>query len=212
MSEIISNFAVLEGCDGSGTTTQIAIITERLKKIQKPLFFPTFEPTNSQIGRIIRAALKKEINLEPETLAMLFASDRNEHLYGKDGILAHTKKGVLAVSDRYVLSSFVYQGIECGDELPKRLNSGFPLPELTIFLDIKPEIALERIKNRDSVELYEYLDFQEKVREKYLAILGNNKTGRVEIVDASRTLEEVASQIWSIITQMPIFNASENSI
>lgn len=205
MSEIIANFAVLEGCDGSGTTTQISILTDKLKKLQRPLFFPTFEPTDGEIGRIIRAALKKEIKLEPETLAMLFAADRNEHLYGKNGILKHTKKGSLAVSDRYILSSFVYQGIECGDELPIRLNSCFPLPELTIFLDIRPEIALERIKNRDSVELYEYLDFQEKVREKYLALMGSYKTGRVEIIDASMTLEEVASRIWSIITEMPIF-------
>jgi len=205
--DIISNFAALEGGDGSGTTTQMSMLTERLKNSQKPIFFPTFEPTDREIGKMLRAVLKKEITVLPRTLAMLFAADRNEHLYGPDGILHRAKKGELVVSDRYVLSSLVYQGIECGDELPKALNSPFPAPEITIFLDIKPEIALERMKNRDTVEIYEYLDFQKKVYEKYLSVLETygKAGGKVEIIDASKAPSEVADRVWSIITQMPIF-------
>ena len=207
--DIISNFAALEGGDGSGTTTQLSILTGRLKTSRKPVFSPTFEPTDSEIGKMIRAALKKEITVLPQTLAMLFAADRNEHLYRPDGILQRATRGELVVSDRYVLSSLVYQGIECGDELPKALNSTFPAPEITIFLDIKPETALERLKNRDTVEIYEYLDFQNKVYEKYLTVLEtySKAGGKVEIIDASKSPEEVADRVWSIITQMPIFKA-----
>jgi dTMP kinase len=210
--DFIPNFAVFEGGDGSGTTTQLSILTERFKSIQKPVFFPTFEPSDRKTGLLIRAAMKKEINLEPETLCFLFAADRNEHLYGTDGILAHTKRSELVVSDRYALSSLVYQGIECGDELPQALNSRFPVPELTIFLDLNPEIALGRIKNRSSHEIYEYLDFQEKVREKYISLLKTySKTGgKVEIIDASGHIREVADKVWSIISQMPILKNSED--
>ena len=108
LMDIIHNFAVFEGGDGSGTTSQLSLLKERFKSIQKPVFFPTFEPTEGHIGKLIRAALKKEITLKPHTMAMLFAADRSEHLYGHDGLLAHAGSGELVVSDRYVLSSLVY--------------------------------------------------------------------------------------------------------
>ncbi|MDR0324312.1 MAG: dTMP kinase [Treponema sp.] len=210
--DIIRNFVVLEGGDGSGTTTQLAMLTERLKNTQKLPFFPTFEPTDGKIGLIIRAALKKEIILNPETICFLFAADRNEHLYEKDGIIERAARGGLVISDRYFLSSLVYQGIECGDELPEIANSRFPAPEITIFFDIKPEIAIERIKSRPSREIYEHLDFQKKVHEKYLSVLKNftEKGGRVEIIDASEEASKIADKVWSIISQMPIFIQSES--
>jgi len=206
--EIINNFAVLEGGDGSGTTTQLSMLGERLKTLKKPVFFPTFEPTDGQIGLFIRRVLRKEISLEPETLCLLFAADRNEHLHGADGILAHIKKGCLAVSDRYALSSLVYQGIECGDELPRALNSRFPAPELTIFLDIDPETALGRVKGRGSLEIYEHFDFQKRVREKYSSLLEAYRAAgaKVRIIDASKNAREVAEEVWSVISQMPIFS------
>jgi len=206
--EIIPNFVVFEGGDGSGTTTQLSMLTERLKRSKNPVFFPTFEPTNGQIGKIIRSALKKEIILKPQTLAMLFAADRNEHLNGYGGILTHAKHGELVVSDRYVLSSLVYQGIECGDELPAALNSRFGVPELTFFFDIDPKIAINRMSKRGSLEIYEYLDFQENVRQKYISAVDNYKKSgaRVEMIDSSKTITEVADKVWSVISEMPIFN------
>jgi dTMP kinase len=207
--EIIPNFAVFEGGDGSGTTTQLSLLSERLNKSGGPCFFPTFEPTDGQIGKLIRAALTKTAFLAPKTLAMLFAADRNEHIYGQNGILEHINRGELVISDRYVLSSLVYQGIECGDDLPASLNSRFPAPETLIFLDIDPDIALKRMKNRASLEIYEYREFQVKVREKYKSLLGmySGIGVRVEIVDASQTPKEVADKVWSIVSQMPIFKA-----
>ena len=205
--DIITNFLVIEGGDGSGTTTQLSLLKDRLTGIGKP-FFPAFEPTNGQIGKLIRSALKNELPLKPETLAMLFAADRNEHLYGPDGILEHARQNKLVISDRYALSSLVYQGIECGDEIPNLLNNRFPAPEITIYLDIDSQIAIERMKGRESVEIYEYREFQEKVREKYKSVIKTYRENgaRVEILDASKSAAEVADQVWSIISQMPILN------
>ena len=203
--QIISNFAVFEGGDGSGTTTQLSLLSERLKNIPNIKLFTTFEPTEGPIGRLIRSALKKEISVEPQTLAMLFAADRNEHLFAGEGIIERAKQGELVVCDRYALSSLVYQGIECGDELPKSLNCRFPAPEVLIFFDIDPQIALERVKKRSSCEIFEYLDFQIKVREKYKSLLDIYRDAgtRVETIDASQSPQEVAEQVWSIISQMP---------
>jgi dTMP kinase len=212
--DIIPNFAVFEGGDGSGTTTQLTLLKDRLKNTPKPPFFPTFEPTGGQIGGLIRAALKKEIPIRPETLAMLFASDRNEHLYSHGGVLERANNGELVVSDRYVLSSLVYQGLECGDDLAIALNSRFPAPEVTIFFDIDPDIALDRMRSRGQLEIYEYRDFQVKVREKYLSLLEiyRNLGAHIEIIDASKSAEEVREQVWSIVSQLPIINQGENSI
>jgi len=206
--DIISNFAVLEGGDGSGTSTQLSMLTDRMKSLKKPAFFPTFEPTEGEIGQIIRKGLKGEISLKPETICLLFAADRNEHLHGADGILERANRGLLVVSDRYALSSLVYQGIECGDDLPQIVNSRFPAPELTVFLDIDPETAIGRMKGRGSLDIYERLDFQKKVREKYLSVLGAYRTAgaKVETIDASKSAREVAEELWSIISKMPIFS------
>jgi len=206
--EIISNFAVLEGGDGCGTTTQLSMLAERFKIIKKPVLYPTFEPTDGPIGRLIREALRKEFPVKPHTLSMLFAADRNEHLYKPDGIIERAGRGELVVSDRFALSSLVYQGIDCGDDLPGFLNWRFPAPELTIFLDIDPETAVERMKNRNKLEIYEYLDFQVKVRAQYGALLQSyrDKGARVEIIDASKSASAVADMVWSKLSQMPIFN------
>jgi dTMP kinase len=213
LMNIISNFVVFEGGDGSGTSTQLSLLKERLSAAGKPVFFPAFEPTDGQIGKLLRAALKKEIAMQPETMAMLFAADRNEHLCGQDGILAHAALGELVICDRYVLSSLVYQGIECGDELPQILNSRFPAPETLFFFDIDPETAIGRLRGRASLEIYEYREFQVKVREKYLSLLEMYRGAgvRVETIDASKSVREIAEQVWSVLAQMPIMKKRENT-
>jgi len=207
---IIRNFAVFEGGDGSGTSTQLALLGQKFAKtgIKNPVFYPTSEPTGGAIGKIIRSALKKDPLLQPETLARLFAADRGEHLFADRGIIERCQHGELVICDRYVLSSLAYQGIECGDGLPHSLNAAFPAPELLFFFDIDPQIALRRMENRPSLDIYEHLAFQEKVREKYLSLLGEYRDGgvRVEVIDASQSVKKVADQVWSALSKMPIMS------
>ena len=205
--EIIKNFVVFEGGDGSGTTTQLNLLAERLKNSPKTDFFSTFEPTDGVIGKLIRSALKREVVFDPKTLCYLFAADRHQHLYGIDGIVERTGKGQLVVSDRYAISSLVYQSIECGSELPAALNKDFPAPEITLFFDLKPEIAKQRMQDRTSLEIYEYLEFQEKVYAGYLSAIEKYTAlgAKVEVIDASKPVEIVAGKVWSIVSEMPIF-------
>jgi len=205
--EILKNFAVFEGLDGSGTSTQIGILEDSFnKRSSTPTLYRTFEPTNGFIGKLIREALRKEIAFTPKTVAMLFAADRNEHIYGSGGIEERCERGELVVSDRYLPSSLVYQGITCGEDFPALINKGFPAPELLLFFDIDPEIAINRIANREYTEIYEYLDFQILVRERYNALLPRlSACGvKVETIDASQPPEEVAREVWAAIAKMPI--------
>jgi dTMP kinase len=207
---ILQNFVIFEGGDGSGTSTQIELLKGRFDSRRGggvPALFTTFEPTGGPIGRMIRQALRGDLPLRPETAARLFAADRNEHLYGGGGVAEHCLLGELAVSDRYVPSSLVYQGLECGEELPALLNRDFPLPELILFFDLDPEIALERLETRSGRDLYERLDFQIRVRERYRALLPAYASpgARLEYLDASRPAEELAEEVWRLLRKLPIF-------
>jgi dTMP kinase len=210
--EILRNFVVFEGGDGSGTTTQLGILRERFRGRSEgapplPSFFDTFEPTEGPVGRIIRSGLRGEIALRSETVARLFAADRGEHLYGSGGITERCNRGELVVSDRYVPSSLVYQGITCGEALPALLNRDFPGPELILFFDIDPAIAQTRMENRREKEIYEHLEFQLKVRARYKAVLPRfaAENVRVETIDASLNPGEVAAQVWTALQTLPVF-------
>jgi dTMP kinase len=205
---LIRNFAVFEGIDGSGTTTQLRLLSERFAARPLPSFHSTFEPTDGPVGRLIRAVLRGEVALKPATIARLFSADRHEHLYGDDGIVGLCERGVLVVSDRYTPSSLVYQGISCGEYLPRKLNGDFPLPELLLFFDIDPETAQKRLETRNSRDIYEYLDFQIKAREHYRALLPEyEKAGvRVEYIDAEAEAAEAAEAVWRAVEKMPIIS------
>jgi dTMP kinase len=216
---IIQNFVILEGGDGSGTSTQLELLRRRFapggensraEMPTTPPLFTTAEPSAGPVGRLIRSVLKGETKLRAETLARLFAADRGEHIYGPGGILERAGRGELVVSDRYTPSSLVYQGLDCGEELPRALNAAFPAPELILFFDLDPAIASERIKNRPEREIYEYLDFQVRVRERYRSLLPEfaRRGSRVETVDAARSPEEVAGALWRAILKMPIMGGA----
>jgi dTMP kinase len=211
--EIIRNFVVFEGLDGSGTSTQLALLEQKLASLalHGPVFTATFEPTGGAIGKLIRSVLKKELVLMPDTLARLFAADRGEHLYAEGGIIERCRRSELVICDRYTLSSLVYQGIECGLELPRSLNEAFPAPELLLFFDIDPGAAQQRMAGRPSLEIFEHIEFQEKVRTQYhLRFDEYRKAGvRLEIIDASRSVEKVAEDVWKEIAKMPIIKAGK---
>jgi dTMP kinase len=198
---ILKNFIVFEGCDGAGTTTQQRILCEKISS------FMTAEPTDGPTGVLIRQILAGKHPCTPETLAFLFAADRNEHLFGENGIVSRCERGEIVVCDRYVLSSRAYQGISCNEELVIHLNERFPAPELLLFFDIDVDTALGRMSTRGAREIFEYQDIQIHVRKRYHALLpyAADAGSRVEIIDASRSIGEVAEQVWRAVQKLPIF-------
>lgn len=200
---ILKNFIVFEGIDGAGTSTQIKKICE--KNPQK--FFQTAEPTSLETGKFLRRMLGGEFSVDEKTNSFLFAADRAEHLYGKNGIIEQINNGKTVISDRYLFSSLAYQSISCGEKLPKLLNSTFPLPEILFFFEIDPEISLKRVDSRnEKKEIYEKIETQKKIAMEYEKIISeyeNNKSCTMKIIriDAAKSIEEISETISKIILQ-----------
>lgn len=201
---ILKNFIVFEGIDGSGTTTQIKKLTE---SFAPESVFTTSEPTGNETGKFIRRVLKGDFCADGRTAAYLFAADRCEHIYGAGGIEEALKNGKLAVSDRYIFSSLAYQSIFCGAELPRLLNSPFPLPELLFYFKIDAETAISRVTKRGGqIEIYEKLDLQRKIAARFDEIISEYKLHepemRIVTIDAKDSLENIAHIIKTTVREM----------
>lgn len=197
----IKNFIVLEGLDGCGTTTQTALLAEKLEKagIQA---VSTNEPTNLSIGRFIRSVLQKKESVDPFTLALLFSADRNEHVYGKNGIVEHTEAGKMVICDRYLFSSLAYQSLFIDYETVADLNRYYPLPEYLFYIDLSPEECQERMAARgEEAELFERLELQRKIEANYkktLALLSGSKMKTI-IIDGRSPIQEIHRQICKVL-------------
>lgn len=201
---IIKNFIVFEGIDGAGTTTQIKKLEERLGGDK---VFRTAEPTTNETGKFIRRMLKGEFSVDEKTASYLFAADRCEHIFGKNGVIQQTQEGKIVISDRYFFSSLAYQSVTCGKEIPELLNSPFPLPEYLFYFKINPEVSLARVNSRgESKEIYEKIDFQKKTAALYDAVMeeykGPKGSGMKLIeVDASKSIEEISDFIFNCLNK-----------
>lgn len=199
---ILKNFVVFEGIDGSGTSTQIKKILE--KNPQK--YAVTAEPTGLETGKFLRRMLGGDFSVNEKTATYLFAADRCEHIYGKGGVEELLAQGKTVVSDRYLFSSLAYQSVSCGKELPRLVNSPFPLPEYLFYFDIDPEISLARVNSRnEKKEIYEKIDYQKKTAALYEEVISEYEKSAAETgikiirVDASKSIEEIAEFIGKFI-------------
>lgn len=190
-------FITFEGGEGSGKTTIIKKLMEKLneKGISAVV---SREPGGSQISEQIRNVILniENKNMDYMTEALLYAASRCQHL--KEIVWPNIEKGNLVVCDRYLDSSLVYQGCARGLGIEKvydinmNATNGF-LPDLTIYLDVTPEVGLRRIQsnNRDVNRLdLEKMTFHEEVRKGYLKI-ADMFPERIVKIDATRSVEEV---------------------
>lgn len=192
-------FIVLEGLDGAGTTTQAHRLVASLEAAGHKAHF-TREPSDGPIGTTIRQALGGRLTrpagqrLTPETLALLFAADRVDHLASEIDDLR--TRGVTVVCDRYVLSSVAYQGQELDPAFVRAINARAAAPDLTLFVRVSPETALKRRSGRHLAEdLYEKLETQRRVASAYDAAARDfERAHHVAIVDGERSLDEVAAE------------------
>lgn len=190
-------FIVICGLEGSGKGTQINLIKEHFKGNNNVIF--TREPGGTNIAEKIRDIILNE-DIDPLTEAYLFAAARREHIIKK--IKPLLEEGKTIICDRFVYSSLVYQGlgrnlgINFIDRLNKPVIEGF-YPDKIIYLDLEPEIGLERIKknNREINRLdNEKLDFYKKCREGFLH-LANNEPDKFIIINANQSERKVFQDI-----------------
>jgi len=181
-------FIVFEGIDGSGLTTQSKILGKYLEKRGKKVFL-TKEPTENLIGKIIRKILKGQRKLNQETLALLFAADRSMHM----DIIKERLKDSFVICDRYYFSNYAYQMLDVDIEYLIQINSRFLKPDLTIFLNVPPEVCKKRIdENREHIEIFETLETLERIKKNYLEIMERFRREGFNIaeIDGNRSIEE----------------------
>lgn len=194
-------FIALEGIDGSGKSTQIDLLKSNLENAGHKVY-TTFEPTDGPIGKLIRDIFNHRIEADQRSIAGLFVADRLEHILNKkNGMLKKLEEGFTVITDRYYFSSYAYHGVHMPVDWVIQSNSlaaGILRPDLNIFIDIDPETGMDRIrKGRNSLELFETLENQKKVRDKYFEVLEMLKNEEnVFITNGNRFQEEIAAEIW----------------
>lgn len=202
MQEILDRFIVIEGLDGAGTTTQMKAVAEAFDQAGVHCH-ATFEPTSSPLGNLVRSVLRKEVVTTPLALAMLFAADREDHLYHPiTGIVDTLAKGTVVISDRYLFSSLAYQSVECGYERVSTLND-FPTPRFIVYIDTPIEDCLARIESRNNgKELFERQEFLAKVRDNYELIFSElPESVRFLRIDGKRSRSEITASIIDMLKE-----------
>ena len=194
-------FIVFEGIDGSGKSTQIKKILNRLETWEYTPYL-TFEPTDGPVGSLIRQMLSGKVTTDQRTIASLFAADRTDHLVNKENGLRHkVDQGEIVLCDRYYFSSYAYHAQYIDMEWVihvNSLNAEILRPDVTLFIDVDPDICFERIKNsRNHFEMYEKIEIMKKVRTNYFkafdALSGLEK---IVIIDGNNTMERVENAIF----------------
>lgn len=194
-----------EGGEGAGKSTVIKDVAKMLSDNNIDVFV-TREPGGNNISEQIRSVIvdKNNTSICGETEALLYAASRAQLI--KENIRPLLSKDKTIVFDRFIDSSYVYQGIVRGlgvdaiESINKVALNGF-MPDVTILLNIDPEIGLKRIRdnNREMNRLdLEGLEFHKKVRDGYL-FLAKKYPERIKVVDASKSREEVLLETLKIL-------------
>lgn len=190
-----STHIVLEGIDGAGTTTQRARIAQALSKRGYDVH-ETAEPSGLPVGKLIRQALQKEPEWEPTQFALAFALDRLDHV--KREIEPAMRAGKVVLSDRYVISSLVYQSLELPMDWVESLNRHAPEPDLTLLVDLDVEEAeMRRSKRGGPEEIFDANETQQRLRAAYLDCA--RRYPNTYIVSGSGSIEEVTKRLLDII-------------
>ena len=197
-------FIAFEGIDGSGKSTQVKILSQKLE-LEGHKVYTTFEPTDSPIGSMIRNVFNHKMEADHKTIAGLFVADRLNHLLNQtNGIIKMLNDGFTVITDRYYFSSYAYHGVHMPVDWviqANALSADLLRPDLNIFIDISPEESMKRIsKGRETVEMYETLDNLKKVKEIYFNCFEKLKeVEKVCIINGEREETEIAQHIWQNI-------------
>jgi len=187
-------FVSVEGIDGSGKTTQVKHVYQYLLDKGYKIKI-TQEPTREKLGLLLREYLRNEKS-DPHVDALLFAADRLEHYHNE--IKPALKEGYIVVTDRYAISSFVYQSSQgVPVEWIQEVNKMSPMPDMGFYLSIDVQTALERLnrENRNVIEKFENKPHIENIKMKYESFLGP----KFVKVDGNRDLAVITEDLSNLI-------------
>lgn len=199
---------VIEGLDGAGKTALCSrvswLLWSRLPGKAQGHFSVAVdrEPTRGPIGELVRASLGK--NIEPETMALLFAADRVEHRVKIEAIL---REQDMVLCDRYYHSTIAYQA--CDMEWTLAINAYARRPDLALFIDVPVDVAIERIEARRAEDARRFSkatpewdpdrDGLTAIRVRYQSMVA---AGMLEAIDGTPSLEDVAEAVYQRIVRL----------
>ncbi len=196
-------FIVFEGLDGSGKTTALEGLKARLEA-EHPVYM-TREPSDGEVGRLIRRALTKEIVLQPKTFALLFAADRYEHLQNE--VLPAVERGAYVICDRYYFSNLAYQGDVAPMEMILSFNEPSRTlirPDIVFYIDTPAEECMRRIRaGRAAEELFEKTDklrATQALYEKAFAALKEQEN--IVRIDGMLPPEQIVENLYANLQKM----------
>jgi dTMP kinase len=200
-------FVVLEGIDGAGTTTHVARLADRLRGAGVCVH-PTREPSDGPVGTVLRQFLTGRLVIPGgrapawATMALLFAADRMDHVESE--IEPFLATGAVVLSDRYDASSLAYQSVSSGAdsknavEWIRTLNRYARRPDLTIVLDVSPEVAAHRRSRRgDRAQLYDADEVQRALARFYKDLARHMPGDPIALVDGIGSVDDVHGRIWT---------------
>lgn len=197
-------FIAFEGGEGAGKSTQEALLAEWLTAEGRSVL-RTREPGGTPAGEAIRAVLlgNEYSGLDPRAEALLFAAARGEHV--ERVIRPALESGTVVVCDRYIDSSVAYQGIgrDLGADYVRDLSLWATrglVPDLTVVLDIDPQVGLSRVERPDRLES-EPIDYHRRVRQAFLDI-AHVQEHRYLVLDASDSKDAIAATIRTRVTEL----------
>jgi len=202
-----ARFISFEGGEGCGKSTQIAALKEALEAAGHSVV-QTREPGGTALGEAVRGLLQHDEagrDMTPEAELLLFAASRAQHV--RERIEPALEAGQIVLCDRFLDSTTVYQGVARAiDPLKVEAINRFAVgpcrPDLTILIDLAPEVGLERVRARSGGQLdrmeSEALEFFEAVRQGYLK-LAASEPDRFFVVDGTESIEALQSKIWEAV-------------
>jgi dTMP kinase len=197
-------FISIEGCDGSGKTTQARILQQKLINSGLDVVL-TKEPGGSKLGNIMRGILLSNEISDSMTEFLLLSAARRDHILEIEKFLS---QGKVVITDRFSDSSIAYQGYAKGLDIEKIeliteiVTNGF-MPKITILLDVSLDVMAERMKgSEDHKTFYDMkgIDFHKKVKDGFLSIAAKYPE-RIVVVNGDKSLEEVSDEIWNIVSE-----------
>jgi dTMP kinase len=200
-------FITFEGGEGCGKSTQIELLAGHLRALGKTVH-QTREPGGTKLGEAIRKLLQHEYAGEgmcPEAELLLFTAARAQ--ITRELIAPALDAGEIVLCDRFMDSTTVYQGVAraIDPDQVAAINSfavGDVIPDLTILLDLTPEVGMQRVHERSKGQLdrmeKEDLSFFNEVRRGYLE-LADSEPDRFLVLDATKPIATLEAEIWNNI-------------
>ena len=192
---------VLEGIDGSGKSSHVALLAERLDK-EGYKAARTAEPTDGAIGTLLRRYLKGELAASERTIAALFLADRLDHIQKAGGLLDMVREGYVVVCDRYLYSSIAYNCASEGVDWVADINRAahdLLKPDLVVYLNLPLAVMEQRLQHRNFKEIYETVAYQRKVLERYEEAFSVWADDVVVKVGCNRPKADVAEDVWRAV-------------